>query len=849
MQAQQQHGQGGNNNNIPVGGQGNPASQNTPLTTQQASAELTSALQAFQAAIDSMPASPTRNSVVTKCAEARAQLENMSQANLLEAMKEQAKNLEAEIKLLVSTEDKVIKKAINQALHNLNVAYQNYAQARLVELSQNQPNIDEMSQHIASRQFKATDGTDFNTHPNDFGKKFDQIKGVNPFTGKEVIVQFQNGLYTSESPEDLAYIVKSRGHTKFTFTDAKSGKSLIHAMRAMLKVGIETIEVDEKLVQRLKATMLNPMDHVRLEQLLRIAAASSSAAHSVGKNDVFKDKDAQLHTGVTRLKEHEVETFIRISEPADQLAYLQILYPDKATAAKKYAEFTVKLQKHAIKPTSGTQIVRHYEPMLDNAGQPIIDPATQQPMMNPDVYTDREEFQSFEPEDYFKEKLLNRGIMSNKGIPTPSRQKLKTEYHREMKKLSFDSQSTTPAQRQAAYLAARHDEKLMAMYAQSTSLQVNDINNLITAVFDDKQVGANKHTISLHKNFITQHHSVRSSNEKSFLNSMVPLFAKIASPADQSAALEGLRDRALTQLNLALNQNDPAVRKSAMQDFFKNKTLLDKLESTILNTLAHRDQAKVLFNNNLDNAALYFITHLSSATQQELAQTTATLSVPERANILNVLIEMVIDTRSSVATQMLTAHVPTLMTNLTPVEQSELTGLVNDNISVLMHSKNVHGTDATQNRILKPLREALKDEFPAAARKLSTVALFSEHYNTAPDSLQDHQAKLDARISAYAAEMPAKPTSVNDASKQLGNLLNLSNIKAQFKSEMHDLLFPNNADNLEIDDMLNYLDTNHSNNSNKMTLIQILRDLQPRPMHDIALNSMSADEGEPLLTF
>ncbi len=842
-------------------------------TMDEAIPALEAAKQGLYTAISRLtPANAT--AVAETLTNARKELQNFSQNSLILDMQKQAKRLEAAINTQISTEkDNNTKAELIRALQTLAVKYQELAKARIYEIRENEPQHKEAKEFLLARKFSSSEGESL-TKINDkdkkefvdldgFGTKYTQISGVNPNTGRAIKVYNEDGAYSSRSPEDLAYVVKLNGCTKFTFTSATSGRHLMKCMKEMLRVGIKDVSVDPGVSSLLygnryiHGTMWLPTDHLKLEQLERICAASATAAYFVEKNDVFKGDDAKLYRGEKTLREHEIATFLRLTSEGDRLVYLQILYPDKANAARKYAEFTSKLEKAGITIPCGTEKGIGGDLLRKPDGSVQMN-ADGELMYDPETVREEQQTKHWEPRDYFRKKLLNRGFMVKYGVPTPHRVRMKSQYERELNKVdlaNFNSDDFDFNKRKSAYFKAT-DAELLSSYAKSDKLSIDEVKKLATAVFDHSQEDGSD-PVKLNTNPVTKTRSISSADETAFINKALPLLERLGAWNEQSALLDALRQKAAVLYKDGIKHPgktpaDAEKRKNATKHFQKNKRLLDLLEAKAitnpneLNT--HLDNNIENFSNieSLDDKAGYFIAGLSSAAQQKLCGlrdpenvNEHTLDMEQRSLILLTMILNCAKERSATAIYYLNKDIAPLIENLSTAEMSELT----QQLAHHCQQQGIQGVNLLENEALHIIRKAIKEQgdYAATTQPLKSVNLFATYY--AAETEKEPAEKLLKRIECYADAMP----------DPLVHYFKLKKLQTKFAKEM-DTLLPQDGYGGPNDDLtaiLDHLDSSKSSSEAK-ELIKIIHDLRPRaPVneHDDLLGNAEDNLMAPLMAY
>jgi hypothetical protein len=252
-----------------------------------------------------------RKAVEEKLTEANKALSNFSHGKLIKSIEEQHKTLKDELISLANiTQNNNEEKANKAAFDNAVQTYLNkrleLARVRLQEIAaQDKQSIK--AQREICKQFYTPEGkTESEDVINNLGNEFSYIERQEGTVFKsQVTVKCINGVYTSNSPPDLALTIKAKGHNSFKFTGAHASHTgaehLIESIEEMLKVGIKNITIDDKLwekmfsspqqryghssgdyaaqlVQYMKGVKQHQKD--RLKQLRRICAASTSATSS-----------------------------------------------------------------------------------------------------------------------------------------------------------------------------------------------------------------------------------------------------------------------------------------------------------------------------------------------------------------------------------------------------------------------------------------------------------------------------------------------------------------------------------------------------------------------------------------
>jgi hypothetical protein len=751
----------GNNNNVPaaapLGGNAAGAAA-APVDVTSAKAQLATADSQLSAAIANLKLATTQQAIDAKLKEAKDALHTFSHHSLTQQMEEQHKQLQASIMALATGHQDDLKAALNVALQNYHTKLIQLANAKLKEINLVDQQINDSYDYVRKSGFSdpsgANDGANINSGAShlvgNLGIAHSHIKRIDTKTGKKIIVHLENGVMSSTSPEDLAHVAKSKGNTSFEFTDAdttkwNNGKDLKNAMKAMIRVGVPKISVNENLQAEL-ADKLGPASRSEFDRLLRICAASKAMADTLPGNHVFDDK-GNLWNGLNpNLKKHEVLTFMHLTNAKDRLAYVSILYPNDS--GKHYSLFTDELAK------AGVNTITTNHAATGPNGEPLVDANNNSVPMQ------------LSPQEYFEQELLPR----EPSKPGNRRREKVTEQYAQWRGVpaEFEAASNTAAQREAIYSngTPEHpvlDPAVQTRLAESAALNDDERKTLLRKVFSDAQENGT-HAIALNRHPLSKVRDIKEADLKAFLDKAAPLMAKLTTaPQDKEAMITELRNITLNSYNAARLNN----ASKAFENFYKNKLLIDALEAKTFTETELLAQHAPQHRNPGEEAARaqHFIYRLSPAMQLALllqnpqnADGTANpnaLDINVRAEIIKGYIERYAQVGTADALYF-------LKTSITPVlEQVDKT---NDDILLLADEIEsiCSGCDAKENQALVTVRELIIKNRPAAepaatnfvnaAKSLEPAKLFEFYYSQANNTATQANCLLE-RINCYAQEM------------------------------------------------------------------------------------------------
>jgi hypothetical protein len=745
--------------------------------------------------------------------EANEALHTFGHGNLVKQIEEQNKQLQTDIMAEANIQVEKDKKKFSDAVQNYLNKRLELARVRLQELNQHDKESSDAARYVistldtpegirnlaAQEQDQKKQSEMLNKVLSELGNKHNHVTRTEGslFPTKHTVT-CNNGHYTSESPFDLAMVVKAKGINEFQFDTGSTkngGHILRESIKEMLKAGIKDISLSNELREKMYTPRrannfadsvmegrrtLNYFQMNELRQLERICDASRSAYNDIKENPVF-DKEGDLKPGDEPAAPivHQVNTFLRLTDDDDRKAYLEILFP--VNKAQYYVEFTTELELR--KPTI------------------TLDGLT--------------------PKQYFEKKMMWAW----------SRNSFRTEHDQQEKLVTFNKDTTTAAERKKSYLET-NDATLLRQYARSDKLDTDTRKDFIQAVFDDIQKGERK--ISLYTHPLVQTRYVTGDDMKRFINKTLPLFTNmavkgaedrvdfVATAEEKSALLAELRRQ--TSAKYSLEKDDDQIT-SAFDNFYTNKMLLDELEQKILDNhfeqqveaeglnteaLQAPKRRELLIQHfsayqKLGNAerATYFADNLSPGLQKMLWNSmspndadTAEVKAGKlelRAMIVKKFMDHHNDTDSKAGADFLTKYLSPLMQSLSAEETTDLT----KKLKTLLQRNDIIGCNRKQNRALNIVRNMMSNE---KAAELSSAGLFKEYYLLTNDSSNNNaqfnpkvQAeKLLERISCYISGKPA-------------NLLQSWAFNSKFDAEMGDLLFPGNAENPQIDAILTSL--------------------------------------------
>ncbi len=666
----------------------------------------------------------------------------------------------------------------------------------------------------------------------DLGNKHNHItrKEQGIFFNKKHIVKFENGIYTSESPVDLAMTVKAHGHNDFEFSTGSTeqgGWILRQSIKEMLKIGIKDISLTKELREKMYAPRrannfadavlegrrtLNYFEMEELRQLERICNASRSAYNEIKGNNIFDEK-GELKKGTKYTPEivHQTNTFMRLTEDKDRLAYLEILFPVNKDI--EFNKFVAELE-------------------------------SRQPKITLDGLT---------PKEYFEQKMMWRW----------SRNTFNAGYRKE-KLADFNKDTLTSDDRKKLYTENKDSEQL-SLYAGSEQLTNQDRIDLIKTSFENVQEGK-QNQIGIYTHPILRSRSVSGDDMKKFIDRTLPLFSNIVVKAadnkstDYNAttqqcmdSMAALRDEAKNTFVSEIQARNP----KAFENFYKNKLLLDELEKHVHehlhNTLIDKavkeeigadmsqynskveakqtelqqklSQKFTDLKNNPVDAASYFNAYLRpemqlnewlklSPTETDNEATKAS-KVELRAHILYSFIQTHTTANSTIGADYTKKFLTPLMQQLTPEESKPLA----DKLRALLLEKNVHGCNKQQNEAINLACSVFSNK--SDIETLSPAALFKAHYST-QHGLADKERVLLERIKCLVSEKPS-------------NMFQGWMFNRSFDAEMKDLLFTGNKPNDDTADIIATLKTDPTitdptvpGNSEAMSLIQRLEQMQPK---------------------
>ncbi len=880
-----------NSNNGGSGNGGNPPKKETKKAVEIA-AELKTAKDDLYNLVRQLPKAKSEN-IIKKLDDANKALADFSEGNLIKQMEEQHKQLKDDILAEANFQKENHKQVAVDALQNYFNKRLELARARQQEINQKDeqmtnaanyicqyfdtPNeikklamienqkLNELNEKIrlldeqirieqddAEKTKQEDEKKAIETQKKETEKKLQEMmssviselgnkhnhihRSEGLFFKTKHIVKLENGMYTSESPVDLAMTVKAHGHNDFEFSTGSTengGWVLRQSIKEMLKIGIKDIsltkELREKMYTPRRATTfgdaflegrrtLNYFQMEELRQLERICSASRSAYNDIKSNNIFDDKgELKANAEGTPAIVHQTNTFMRLTTDADRLAYLEILFPVNKDI--EFNKFVAELESRQPKIT------------LDGLS----------------------------PKEYFEQKMMWRW----------SRSSFNANYRKE-KLADFNKDTLTSADRQKTYLETK-DAELLAMYAQSNKLTNQDRVELVNTIFDNAQEGK-PNQIGLSTHPILRTRSVSGDDMKNFIDRTLPLFKNILVKAgnviDYNATTQqcitlmtGLREKAKSKFISEIQTGNP----KAFENYFKNKLLLDELEKDVHeylhdnltdkqvkeelagNMTQYDDKLKAKQNeldqklaqhfsglkNRPSEAASYFNAYLhpnmqlsewSKLSPAEGDDAAALAQKVElRAHILNSFIQTHATANSNIGAEYVQKFLTPLMQQLKPEESKPLA----DKLKELVLTQNMKGCNKQQNETLNLVRGMFNDS--SAVEVLSPANLFKAHYSSL-NTLADKERVLLERIKCLLSEKPA-------------NMFQGWMFDRSFNAEMKGLLFNGNTPNEDTADIIAALKTDDPNSQSKelKNYIKRLEEMLPKAKVNTNTNANSSN--------
>ncbi len=777
------------------------------------------------------PAPNSRQAVKAKFDQALKDQHKISHGNLIEQMKKQQENTQKDLVAQANIQNENQKRNFNDAISHYFTKRLELARAKLQEVNSAEKLTKKAQKQITS-EFRTPEGK---TGADVLQKLGDTHNHIVPANGKEAdVVKLENGKLTSRSPTHLANTAKSLGWKSFKFNTAKATRgganNLIGSIEAMLRVGIKQVEIDPELMKKMLATphsswhssadyaaqlasaikdglRVSDGQKSKLRQLQRICAASTSAYKDVKSNPVF-DADGKLKANNEPTKlGHQAETFMRLTNKADRVTYLKLLYPNNTQ--RYYAAFTKELERRGKTFAVGNK--------------------------------------TLSPAEYFKQEML----WQVKGLSILTRSGYQTQLDLVNKVEEFKAAATTDARRKEIY-AETKDEKSLRQMLKTEHLDSNEKRkSFARAVFEKantRRPGGN-HELGLYTHPVTLLRYVTAEDKKHFMNRVQPLFSKIvvmdqannnqvdfaATLREKSELLAELRTQSQNTYR-AEKDIDDEDKPTAFNNSYKNKILLDELEDKMLQDhslektkadiqnggrqLTEAEQ-QALFQqnhaatiqqhlqtyNNLatpKEKAEHFAKQMSSTLQQQVwasmdnSQQAHNATIELRAQILKQFMDLHNEANSPAAMDYLKNSAKSLLARLDDADKTAVMAKLAE-LCLNDPHRPIVGCNRRENRALHALRDLVPT--PAAQPLLSTE-LFKQYYQQ-PDNdpfninnnLQPADVlaeKLLKRIQCYAANKPA-------------HFVEAFRLNQKFEKEMKDLLYPNNTPNAHSEDILNEL--------------------------------------------
>lgn len=827
-------------NNSNNGGSGNSA--NPPKKEAKKASEVVIELQQAKTELYNLVRrlpKPKNDNIIKKLDEANEELHNFSQGNLIKQIEEQHKKLTEEILAEANLREENQKQIASDALQNYFNKRIELARIRQQEINQEDKQMMDAATYVCSyfdtpegiRQHAMNEADQkkqsemMNKVISELGNKHNHIhRTEGMFFKTKHIVKLENGVYTSESPVDLAMTVKAHGHNDFEFSTGsteKGGWVLRQSIKEMLKVGIKDISLTKELREKMytprrannfadaileNRRTLSYFEMEDLRQLERICNASRSAYNDIKGNNIFDEKgDIKADAKCAPAIIHQANTFMRLTDEKDRLAYLEILFPVNKDV--EYNQMVKELESRTPKIT------------LDGLS----------------------------PKEYFEQKLMWRW----------NRSAFNAEYRKEQL-AAFNKDTMTSAERMKSYLETK-DAEMLSMYAQSDKLTTDNRIELVNTLFDNVQEGKSSQ-VAFYTHPILRTRSVSTDDMKNFMDRILPLIKHLVikenNVIDYQATTEqctkliaDLRQKAKLTFAEELHANNPR----AFENFYKNKLLLDNLEKEVHQYLhddltdkqvkaeigaavdqydatiqSKREALKLTLSkpftdlksnpNDPEAAATYFITHLhpelqlsewsklSSADNDSPAEKAGKLEL--RAHIVKAFLVTHQTSNSPVSADYVNKFLKPLMQQLTPAESKDLATKLQDLLRPT-------GCNKAQNEAINLVRATFNDR--SAIETLSPENLFKAYY-----SLQNTpKAKADAlkeRIQFLLKEKPA-------------NLFTGWMFNRTFDAEMKDLLFSANQDKAATKEIIDELkaDGTVAKDSDLDIYIQRLDQMQGTP--------------------
>ncbi len=834
MQSKVQNSNNGGNTNT-----GNPPAKEAKKATEVA-IELQDAKKHLYNLVGQLPP-PKNDNIIEKLDEANEALHTFSHGNLIKQIEEQQKQLKDEILAEANLQEEKHKQTASDALQNYFNKRLELARVRQQEINQDDKETMEAANYICSlfdtpegiRQHAMKEADQKKQSEllskviSELGDKHNHIhRTEGMFFKTKHIVKLENGIYTSESPVDLAMTVKSHRHNDFQFSTGsteKGGWVLRQSIKEMLKVGIKDISLTNELRDKMytprrannfadaileNRRTLNYFEMEELRQLERICGASRSAYNDIKGNNIFDEKGEMKADGkCAPAVIHQANTFMRLTDEKDRLAYLEILFPINKDV--EYNKMVKELESRTPKIT------------LDGLS----------------------------PKEYFEQKLMWRW----------SRSAFNAGYRKE-KLADFNKDTTTAETRKKSYLETK-DAEMLSMYAQSDKLTNDNRIELVNTLFDNVQEGKSSQ-IALYTHPILRSRSVSGDDMKNFIDRTLPLFKNIIVKAnnviDYPATTEqciklmaDLRQKA----KLTFAEEIQAKNPRAFENFYKNKLLLDNLEQEVHKYLhddltdkqvkaeigaavdqyettiqSEREALKLKLSkpftdlkNDPEAAATHFVTYLypelqlsewsklSPADSDSAAEKANKLEL--RAQILKAFLVTHLNSGSTISVDYVNKFLRPLMQQLTAEESKDLA-------TKLQNLLRPTGCNKQQNDAINLVRATFNDR--SAIETLSPENLFKAHY-----SLQNTpKAKAEAlkeRIQFLLEEKPA-------------NMFQGWMFNRTFDAEMKDLLFSANQDKAATKEIIDELkaDGTVTKDSDLDIYIQRLDQMQGKPPAAVA---------------
>lgn len=795
------------------------ASKDSPKTSAEVAQELHTAettLLNLVRPLDKATADP----ILKTIANANKALHTFSHGSLTKQIEEQNKHLQEDILAQANLENENRKKVFANALQNYLSKRLTLANTRLQELGQKDEQLQYAQSYVVHLFNTPTGLARDGKVLTELGNKHRYIKRIEPglLYNTQHVVTCDGGFISSESPRDLAAVVKAKGHTAFEFSKGSTrqgGHVLRQSIKEMLKIGIKDISLSNELRERMytpryaysfsdalveSSRRLSHFQMEELRQLERICDASRSAHHDIQQNLVFDEK-GHFNSNAQTPKpiDHQVNTFLRLTSDADRLAYLNILFP--VNKAQHYVRFTTTLEKMEPKVT----------------------------------------LEGLTPQEYFAQNMMWSW----------SRNAFHAEHNEQADLARFNDNQTSPAERELLYVKNSNPIVLNKM-AHSTRLDNLTRLEMINHVFDDAQMGENK--VGFYTHPILRTRTINTNDQQKFMDKMLALFKELSiTKTDETnakatvvdyEATATLKANALNRLRQKISEKflaDTKLGDNAFENFYINKHLVDQLAEKI--ALDHVNQqcndhkindqetgnkliasfvSKVThsFNRAMypDEKANQFVNDCFPALQNRLWNQ-ENANVP-RAHVIMALIDHHDKAKSSLSLDFLKETLTPLLKTLSPTEAKELT----EQLSLLCQQNGIHGCSPTQNEALAAVRDILTQkgpDFKTASEALRSVTLFKAYFNS---SAGDSDAKSNPNPEAQAQRLIERIQCY--ASSHLG-FFEQFKVNGKFDNEMRDLLYPSNRPNPISELIINQIQETNSPSEN--VFIQRLKQLTPRP--------------------